>query len=64
MGKTLIISATSDLSSSYLDSKKNKPETVILVRNIDKVKKKIAENKFNEIICLDLNNIVELSEFF
>ena len=37
--KTLIVGATSDLSISYLNSKKNKSKYVLLLRNLKKLKK-------------------------
>ena len=60
--KTLIVGATSDLSISYLNSKKNKSKYVLLLRNLKKLKKSFFEDEFSDVIELDLSKLSILNK--
>lgn len=60
--KTLIVGATSDLSISYLNSKKNKSKYVLLLRNLKKLKKSFFEDEFSDVIELDLSKLSVLNK--
>ena len=59
--KTLIVGATSDLSISYLNSKKNKSKYVLLLRNLKNLKK-VFEDEFSDVIELDLSKLSILNK--